>query len=216
MLSDALRNRIAAACVTVVKGDEGTGRGVLVAGRLILTAAHCVMYTTEGQMALMDTFAHNIHTRHGILQASPIAVEPVADIAVLGALDDEGFPDEAIAFQDWCDAGLPVPLCHEDFPVGEPFPVYIYTHRDTWLAGTATQAREEAHRLWLVVPEEIEVGTSGSPVVTAGGEIVGVISVMTAGSAAASDREIEGTMPRPHLTLPAWVLRRLQTWDGPC
>ena len=44
MLADALKCRIAAACVTVGAGDA-LGRGVLVGGQLILTAAHNIILT---------------------------------------------------------------------------------------------------------------------------------------------------------------------------
>jgi len=199
------------ACVTVRKGEE-RGRGVLVDGELILTAAHCVTHTIEGHMVLGDYFVQEIETSHGLLRVQPLAVEPVADIAVVGALDDQAFFDDASAFEDWCHATPPVPLSLEDFHLQEPFPVYVLTHRGLWLEGTAELFRNDAPMLWMTVPAGIEGGTSGSPVVTAHGALVGIVSHMGATAPAAFDKGTHGSAPRPHLTLPVWIVRRIQ--DG--
>jgi V8-like Glu-specific endopeptidase len=47
MLSEQRQKRIAQACITIVKPNGARGRGVLVPGQLVLTAAHCVTYSTE-------------------------------------------------------------------------------------------------------------------------------------------------------------------------
>jgi len=114
-------------------------------------------------MVLGDYFIQELQTRQGVVKVGPRAVEPVADIAVLGALDSQQFFEEYDAFTRWCDAGTPVPICLDDFPMNEPFPVYVYTHREAWLEGTATLIRDDHHTLWIEVPEGIEDGTSGSP-----------------------------------------------------
>jgi hypothetical protein len=208
MLSEAIQHTIEQACVTVVS-EDGTGRGVLVAGQMVLTAAHCVRYDTEGPMVCNDYFVHELQTRQGLVNVGPLAVEPCADIAVLGALDNQ---EEDTGFEAWCAAVTPMPICCKDVPVGAPFPVYIYTHRETWLEGTATLIRDDHHTLWLEVPEGIEEGTSGSPIVTARGGIVGVVSLMVG----PDEKATSGMAPRPHLALPAWVMRRIQTWEDAC
>src|SRR6266571_9540974 len=74
MLSDQMQPTIAQACVTVVTHD-GHGQGVLVAGGLVLTAAHCVDYTTDGSMVLPvlgDSFTQEIQTTHGPLKVHPV------------------------------------------------------------------------------------------------------------------------------------------------
>src|ERR1700750_1667248 len=91
MLSKEVARRIAQACVTVRKGDC-TGHGALIGGGFILTAAHCVTYpATEfewGALPLDDLFAE-IDTAAGVIRVRWLAVEPVHDIAILGALDDQ-------------------------------------------------------------------------------------------------------------------------------
>ena len=129
-------------------------------------------------------------------------------MAVLGALDAEEFPEEWEAFEAWCAHTPPVPVCLEPFPVCVPFPIYIYTHRGTWIQGSAQLAREDAHHLWIEASTQIEGGTSGSPLVTARGELVGIVSHTTAN---ADQVGCVGRAPRPHLTLPGWVMRRIET-----
>jgi hypothetical protein len=212
MLSEQMQHTIAQACVTVIKHGDARARGVLVAGGLVLTAAHCVDYTTAGAMVLGDYFLEELQTMRGPIKARPLAVEPVADIAVLGALDGQEFPEETEAFEAWWAATPPVPLCLEPLPALAPFPIYIYTHQGTWLQGSAQLAREEAHQLWVEVAEQIEGGTSGSPIVTERGELVGVVSISNYESASAG---CVGLTPRPHLTLPGWVMHRILVEQTP-
>jgi Trypsin-like peptidase domain len=207
MLSEQQRRAIAHACVTIIRSDGGRGRGVLVPGNLVLTAAHCVTYSIEGEMALGDHFFDELETPQGRVKVTPLAVEPVADIAVLGALDAQEFWQEWEAFDTWCAHTPPVPLCVQAMPLREPFPVYVYTHRDQWLEARATVVRDEVASVWLDVAGHIEGGTSGSPVVTEHGEVVGIISITGSGPA---ETHCEGPQPRPAHALPVWVLHHIQ------
>ena len=93
------RTGLANATVTLLKKG---GRGVLVPGNLILTTAHCVEFTREGDVVLGDYFIEEIETLHGKLKVGPLAVEPVQDIAVLVALDDQVFYKEVDMFNEFC------------------------------------------------------------------------------------------------------------------
>jgi hypothetical protein len=146
-------------------------------------------------------------TVRGPLKAQPLAVEPISDIAVLGALDGDEFFEEAAVFEQWCAETPPVPVCLEPLPPFDPFPIYIPTHTGTWLQGSAQLAREDVHQLWIETFEQIEQGTSGSPIHTGRGELVGIVSnasVMSPGGVC------HGLAPLPLLTLPAWIARRIQ------
>jgi len=96
----------------------------------------------------------------------------------------------------------------EDWPLRTPIPIFIYTSRGTWLEGVAQQHTLEAHTLHIEVPGGIEDGTSGSLILTTTGALVGIVSN--------ANETFEGAQaclfaaPRPHLTLPAWVVRRIQ------
>jgi hypothetical protein len=199
MLSEKIKQTVLRAVVTVVK--QG-GQGVLVSNGLILTAAHCVNYTNDGPMALGgEYFIEELQAFNGPLSARPLAVEPVSDIAVLGALDVQEFYYASIAFEEFCENTRPVRICLKDFPLFEPFPVYIYTHTKKWVQGNAQQCSPDANGLSIEMSENIERGTSGSPIVTEKGELVGIASV-------ASSHEVFA--PRPHVTLPIWALKRIQ------
>jgi hypothetical protein len=205
MLSEQQQRDIAAACVTVMRSE---GRGVLVPGNFVLTAAHAISFNTEGAMALGDYFIEDLQTMSGLTKAAPWVVEPVLDIAALGPLDAQTFSRDEETFMDWCERTPPVPICLNDFPLFVPFPIYIYTHKGTWLEGVAQQVTPEAPTLSIELAENIESGTSGSPIVIATGELVGVVS--TSSEASGGAQGCDAQAPRPHLALPVWVMRRIK------
>src|SRR5262245_34683166 len=93
------RGRVEKATVRV---KESGGQGVLVPGGFSLTAAHCIKWNGDGAMVLGDYFVEPIETKSGeTLRVSPIAVEPISDIAVLGALDSQEFGKDVDAFDQW-------------------------------------------------------------------------------------------------------------------
>src|SRR5262249_31728997 len=123
------------------------------------------------------------------------------------ALDGQEFSEEAVAFTAWCANTTPIPVCVTDLPLFEPFPVYIYTHTAQWIEARATLTRAEAPSVWIEALEPIEPGTSGSPIVTSDGALVGIVSI--AGTKI-HDWFCHGPNPRPSLALPVWVMRRMQ------
>jgi len=200
MLQEHIKHRIMNATVRLPKG----GCGVLIPGNFILTAAHCVRFTIEGDMALGGFYIEDITTEQGTLQVTPFAIEPVSDVAVLGALDGQTFYKECNQFEGFCENTLPVPLCLRDFEMSKPFTVCVYTHEKRWVQGEAAQWSPEATILWVEYEEQIKGGTSGSPVINEEGEIVGVVSFTNEGAA-----NCNGAAARPNVALPYWVVRRI-------
>src|SRR5688572_6180639 len=87
-------------------------RGVLVDEGYVLTVAHCIQWTATGIMALGDgpekiTVFHTV--RGLMLMGDVLALEPVADIAILGALDYSFSQKDADAYERWCEKTEPVP-----------------------------------------------------------------------------------------------------------
>ena len=157
-----------------------------------------------------DHVTIEIETTHGRLLVAPYAIEPVADIAVLGALDNQVFFEEADAYEAWCDATAPVALHWEALPAFQPVSAFVYTHHGTWLTGTVTQGSPGAYGLMLTFPDGIESGTSGSPVVTADGQLVGLVSQAGGTEPDALHKGREGYGPRPHLALPWRLAQQIQ------
>ena len=149
------------------------------------------------------------------MKARPIAVEPVADIAVVGALDGQSSPiayREAREFEDFCNGRKPVFLSRSDFTLTKDHDlvytqVHIYTHKGEWVTGKVVQFRPGAEMAWFEeTSKPIEGGTSGSPIVNDMGKLVGIVS-NAGGSSSGETRQ--GRFPRPHLTLPVWVCRQI-------
>ena len=93
-----------------------------------MTAAHCIGRTAEGGMALGDYYIEEIVVADGRrLMASPLAVEPVSDLAVLGAVDSQELGEEADAFEDFCSNTKPVRLATGELVHGVPISAYVFT-----------------------------------------------------------------------------------------
>lgn len=134
-MKQSVREKIKSATVRFPRQD---GQGVLVPGQMIVTAAHVLGWTAEGWMALEDYRIEEFKAGNRIFKIQLLAIEPVTDIAILGALDGEVFPDEEEAFEAFCESTAPVPICTVEFPLFHPFPVYILAHTGEWVDAHAT------------------------------------------------------------------------------
>ena len=79
-MDDSIQSRVARATVTVINDEKSgaKGRGFLVHGGYILTAAHCIPWTLEGTMTLEDCILVTlIATDDRRLRGQVLAVEPV-------------------------------------------------------------------------------------------------------------------------------------------
>ncbi len=212
MLRESMYTNVEKATVTLLgKG----GQGVLVNNNMIITAAHCIAYECQGDMILGEYFIENIKAGERQLKVTPLAVEPVSDIAVLGSLDDQEFSKDADDFEKFCEDTNPVPLCRKgDLVSFQKFPVHIYTHKGTWVTGCAEQVSENGKLLAIEAAEQIDGGTSGGPIINDSGELVGIASNFS--FAAEAQHKSTGSAPRPHLALPVWVCRQIfgQTFRG--
>ena len=183
------------------------GQGVLVNDELIITAAHCITYSLEGEMALGDLFTEKIKTHEREFTVALLAVEPVTDIAILGPTDHYEIWNEQIEFERFCKDTNPVTLCRRYFAPLEKFTVHIYTHKGTWVTGSATNPREYAPCLVVEADEQIEGGTSGGPIVNDSGELIGIASNFS--DVGDGLPKSWGPVPYPRLALPVWVCRRI-------
>jgi Trypsin-like peptidase domain len=207
VLSDSLKQQVERATVTITKKR---GRGVLVPGNIILTAAHCVDYSCDGGMALGDFFLEEIQTNLGVFRLETWAVEPVADIAILGEPDNQqpAFQRDVEIFESFCEQTTPVRFALREFELFQPLAVYVYTHEGVWVEGSAKQCTPNAKSLFVEFDGPIKGGTSGSAIVDETGALVGLISI-AGGAPGVIDVAPSGPAPRPHLALPVWAVQTI-------
>jgi hypothetical protein len=108
------REKIVAA---TVRFRQRGGQGVIVPGNMIVTAAHVLHeWSSTGGMTLGDSSFEDVTTRDGrTIAAMVLAVEPVADIAVLGAPDNQMRPEQADAFEAAVEPVAPGLICTADW-----------------------------------------------------------------------------------------------------
>ncbi len=137
-----------------------------------------------------------------------VAVEPASDIAVLGVPDNQTFPEHADLFEDWCEKTTPVRLCHLQLEPGDAVEALVLTHEGVWLSAEASRSQFGAPsgRLWVEYEEPILGGTSGGPIITPDGRLLGVVSQVND----VTDGPCNGTIPLARSALPQWVLARIE------
>jgi hypothetical protein len=132
------------------------------------------------------------------------------EAAILGSVDAQRGADaeeQAERFERFCEKTTPLKLCDADFPLFEPFPVYVFTHEGIWVSGVSKQTRLNSTALHVEFNRPIPGGTSGSPVVNDEGEVLGVISWVSEPNPNAL---CAASVPRPMLTLPVWTVQQIQ------
>jgi S1-C subfamily serine protease len=190
-----------------VTSEAGVGQGVLIPGGYILTAAHCVDWDHTGGMALGDHIIQTITTSNGqLLKACPHAVEPCNDIAILGSLDDQTFPKEATAFENFCDRTTAADVLFDDIPAKVPQVVFILSHTGHWIPAKATQwGAITCATVVVEADEQVEGGTSGGPIVDKAGRLLGIVSWFSE-----EEGPCDGSVPRI-TALPYWAVQLIRT-----
>jgi V8-like Glu-specific endopeptidase len=196
MINDAIKAKVEKATVVFTKKN---GRGVLISNDLIITAAHCIEFTCEGKIVEGALFTEEIMSAQGeYCKVTPVAIEPVNDIAVLGPLIKRSGQKR---FAEFCESMEPVVVNQNKLKPSQEFPVHIYSHERTWVSGIA-KYMEALHRLWIFADGSIEGGASGGPIINESGELIGIVSTF---SVPYTQGKSDGVVMRPHLALPVWV-----------
>jgi hypothetical protein len=219
-MTDQNKERAARATVTLPRIN---GRGVLVPGDLILTAAHCIEWDRRGKMSLGEPFLVPVQPRSGRpFLLSVYAVDPVSNIAALGEADD--LSDDAEAFEEFRETTQPVPICADDFEPERDVPLHFLTVDGRWASVIGTRhgfTRGPDGQLYLrdwlppdgqlslrLASDRIAGGTSGGPVIDRRGRLVGIISNGSGdehGDYSEGNEWHSSMIARPHLALPRWV-----------
>ena len=203
MLHKSIRDEVSNATVRIVANG---GSGVLVPGSLIITAAHCIEWNCTGAMAAWSGPRPlvEIRTHRGQnFLLEPYAVEPCSDIAVLGPADRENLAQDCAAFDEFCQSTKPVTVSAENFQHNQELEVHICGSRMRWVTGTAIQRAPFPLWTYVETSEEIAGGFSGGPIVTASGQLVGIVS--WSGGTRMPNGKFSASFTRPHLALPTWI-----------
>jgi hypothetical protein len=184
---------------------KGPGQGVVIAGGYVLTAAHCIEWDARGGIVLGDFLVEPIRIGDEEVRGTPIVIEACSDIAVLSIEDLElrdpvAFERDAETWKARLATVKPVPLFVDDIEERKPFAVHIRSHKGEWIDGRATLWREGSHVVCVKAARQVEGGSSGGPIVTDAGELLGVVSNCSIGD------DCTGMVYRPHLSLPGWLL----------
>lgn len=182
------------------------GQGVLLHNQLLLTAAHCINFSTIGAMALGEEVLTEIETSESRFKLEPIFIEPTCDIAVLSAADYERCPEDDELFEGFCQKTKPIQIEPANFKTGRRFSVKIRTHNKGWVPGMASQNGFNPHLIWVEAEEQIQGGTSGGPIVNEDGLLVGIVSNYTE---ATNRIKSAGSHASPYFALPTWIHDRI-------
>jgi hypothetical protein len=189
----------------------GEGRGFLVGQSQwvyrVVTAAHCLPHLPPAHPASSTeqrTYAKLLGPLEGprTVSAECVFVDPISDIAVLSEPDNQsGLVEEAEAYDQFMESRPVLRIATQS-----------QHSRAAWvltLDGEWEQCVMEVDRsLTLVHAKNGNApGTSGSPILTADGSAVGVISVGTTVSGVIHARQYG--QPRLSHALPGWLLREL-------
>jgi len=178
------------------------GRGVLIPGEMILTAAHCISCNCSSRMTLNEDNPVKVLIKQKPLLLNVIFVDPVSDIAVLGALTE--YDDNVKYFLNYCDSTKPFKLGKPHYQPFEYFTVKVYNKNKQWVEAAAQLTNSHSHKLSLNVPVQIEPGASGGPIINDNLQLVSIVSNCTTSGG------FHGSSPLPHLTLPKWILQNLR------
>lgn len=187
-----------------VKIKRWGSRGVLVPGEFVLTAAHCVNVPYTGE-ALNDHLLEEIETEKETFPMEIYAVEPVNDIAVLGEVDCDLPEIEKDKYLSFIDNTKPVPIYMSKHASKGSLEVHVFTHLNKWNSGELFYDGIHGNAC-IKYYKKIIGGTSGSPVVTSEGELIGLVSNSDEQK---NENRYVGTCPLICFALPVWIIARI-------
>lgn len=187
----------------------GDGRGFVVEGtrgRYVITAAHCLPELPPADYLDEFTYRSLLGPMGGECEVWAVCLfaDPVADIAVLGPVDNQRLGKQADVYEALVDEAVPLSIA--DAPLEGP--AWLWSLDGRWFP--CRVQRLAGGPLWLFEANDgIRGGMSGSPVRDEDGRAIGVVSA--GGGSGAEDLDTEGG-PNPALTrdLPGWLLYELQ------
>ncbi|MGH8542108.1 MAG: hypothetical protein ACREX3_00335 [Gammaproteobacteria bacterium] len=195
----------------------GDGRGFVVRRvlrhqpPLVVTAAHCLPSWPEAHPGTWGTLHRDLLGPlggHTTVWADCLFVDPVGDVTVLGAVDNQELSEEADAYEKLVENTIPLRIA--DVVLAEP--VWLLSLDGVWFSFPVDHMG-----MGLILSQTaqpIRAGMSGSPIVQRGAA-VGLISNSLGGIDHSEHRE--GYEPRLVRHLPGWLLaanRVRREWEA--
>jgi hypothetical protein len=183
-------------------------------GRLVITAAHCLPPLKYNPLAPWDQWEWTFPNVLAPLGEKPsvmvecLFVDPVSDLAVLGAPDSQELSAECDAYEKMMESAAVLSIAPVQTEVGVTFPGRLLSLKGTWFGCSVSHYGGP-----LVVADakgSIVGGMSGSPLLNECGNAVGIVSCSH--GSGSLDTHTEGG-PNPRLTdsLPAWLVREIRS-----
>jgi hypothetical protein len=180
------------------------GRGVLIAGGMILTAAHCISCTCSSRMVLLEDNLVKVRIKNQLIYLNILFVDPVSDIAVLGKLTDQSYEHTAF-FEAFCSTYKPFKINKSIHVPLEPISLNIYNENRQWVNASGEIASPDSHIICITADSLIKPGASGGPIINNQMELISINSQFSL-----NNKDISGFAALPLLTLPKWILNRMR------
>jgi hypothetical protein len=194
-----------------VKLPQLVGQGVLVKGGFVLTASHCLQwdYDTGTGATLGGQLPFDIVCSTGkTFRLGAHFVDVVSDVAVLGPLDSQVFPEDCEAFEAFCNEVDGLDICKTLPNEREEFPLKVWSHEGFEIDCTGDMWDHLGTKIWVTGP--IKGGTSGGPIVNQNGELISIVSQISIGN---KHRPFDGPNPIVWRTLPEFIREQMLAAD---
>jgi hypothetical protein len=181
----------------------GEGREFVVASklqrweRLMITAGHCLPHLPPSHTG--SDYKERTFELLGPLDAQPtvsaecLFVDPIADLAVLGAPDNQGMCDENKQYEALTWAMTPLRIAK----AGEDTPAFLLSLDLRWLA---CRVENIGGTLWITRAKRVG-GMSGSPIIDKDGRAIGVICT----GSESENIDYDGPHTQLMRSLPRWM-----------
>lgn len=202
-LSAEARSKVEQATTKILWDGVPAGRGFVVGGGIILTAAHCLPEVNNtGGVVLGDYHVIELEIGGKLTKGQMCYCELFNDIAAIGPPDSQGLYEIHNAYVDAIESIEPLEIDGNERELFTNEPAFVWSHEGDWLTGTTGQFRAKAPAFWHSFPDGIKGGTSGSPIVSIEGHVVGLVSNMSEPDGVGDPT---GHSPRPSVVLPPYV-----------
>jgi hypothetical protein len=196
-------NRAKASVITIGQG----GRGFIIEGphseRFVVTAAHCLRKLPRPKISDSEDRFYRLLAAPGKkarIMVECLFADPISDVAVLGAPDNQATPDDADAYQTLIVAATTIPINYAPPTELDGSTAWVLMLDGEWAPCLVQCYKDGRLRLEAAAEGVIVGGMSGSPILARDGSAIGVISRSD------SSGKFGGPNPQLSRNLPGWLV----------